>query len=93
MILIAKQLIRIAKLILSDRCHIDRTTDFFKSLIKYKVVHNKQIYKDKEEYFYTFDQMHGHWQIFNKHKKHEGTCDVNGNPLSKAIKGRKIDLD
>ena len=92
MISIAKQLIKIAKQILSQRCYIDRTTDFFKSLIKYKVIQSKQVYKDNKKRFYTFDQMHGHWQVFNENGKHIAVKDKFGNNIEKGIKGRSINL-
>ena len=92
MISIAKQLIRIAKEIISQRCYIDRTTDFFKSLTKHKVIQGKQVYKTEDGYFYVFDEMHGHWQQYNKRGKHLGVADQNGNLIEDAIVGRSINL-
>lgn len=84
---IAKELIKIAKQI------IDKTTEFFKSLKKYKVINGFQVYQSiNKKFYYQFDDVHGHWQKFNKNGKHVGVADQNGQMIGFAIQGRKINV-
>ncbi len=48
--------------------------------------------KDKRRYF-TWDQLHGEIEVFDKNGYHLGSIDpYEGNFLKKAVKGRRIDV-
>lgn len=78
---------------IAQRILIDRSTDFFNTLIKYKVVNKKQIYKDNNERYYQCDELHGQWQVYNRLGFHIGVRDKNGINIGQGVAGRKIKLN
>lgn len=41
---------------------------------------------------YTWDELHGEIEVFNKRGKHLGVIDCNGNIIKTPVKGRKINV-
>lgn len=52
----------------------------------------KKIYRDEtENLFYTWDSMHGEFEVFNKRGRHLGAaCPSTGVLVKPPVKGRKI---
>lgn len=64
-------------------CYLDRFE-------KYKVIDNRQVYKG-EQFYYTWDELHGEIEVFNKRGLHYGTLDaVTGKRIKDGIKGRRL---
>ncbi|WP_197739596.1 colicin E3/pyocin S6 family cytotoxin [Mycolicibacterium sp. P1-18] len=42
---------------------------------------------------YTYDQLHGHVEVYNRRGRHLGVLDVmSGEGIGDAVKGRRIDV-
>lgn len=62
---------------------------------KFRVVgieSGRKVYRDDtENRYYTWDSMHGEFEVFNKNGRHLGAvCPTTGDLIKPAVKGRKI---
>ena len=66
---------------------------FPKELGKLKVVGGKQVWRsDCGKRLYTWDELHGEVEVFNKRGKHLGVENCLGIIIKEAVVGRSIDV-
>lgn len=58
---------------------------------KYRVIRGRQVYKGNDKY-YSWDELHGEIEVFNKRGKHIMVLSAKGEVIKEAVKGRKIDV-
>lgn len=64
-------------------CYIDRYE-------YYRVIEGRKVYRDKDRY-YSWDELHGEIEVFDKLGNHLGALDaITGKKIKKARKGRKL---
>lgn len=64
---------------------------FLDGMDKYQVIVGRQVYKSGDKY-YSWDELHGEIEVFNKRGKHIMVLDAQGNYIKDAVKGRKINV-
>lgn len=64
---------------------------FLDSLQKFRVIGDRQIYRADDKY-YSWDELHGEIEVFNKRGRHIMVLDAQGNYIKDAVNGRKIDV-
>jgi hypothetical protein len=52
----------------------------------------EQRWRDDAGRIYTWDQLHGHFEVFDKRGHHLGVVDLDGRYAGPAKKGRTIDV-
>ena len=58
----------------------------------YKVIDGRKVYRGEDRY-YSWDELHGEIEVFNKTGYHLGSIDaVSGERRKDAVKGRRINL-
>ena len=58
----------------------------------YKVIDGRKVYRSKDR-FYSWDELHGEVEVFNKTGYHMGSVDaVSGEKKKDAVKGRRLHL-
>lgn len=64
-------------------CYIDQFQFF-------KVINGRKVYRGKDRY-YSWDELHGEIEVFNKRGYHLGALDaVTGVQIKEAKKGRRL---
>ena len=56
---------------------------------KFRVIGERQVYKSNNKY-YSWDELHGEIEVFNKNGKHIMVLDTAGKYIKDAVKGRSI---
>ena len=64
---------------------------FLDGLQKFRVIGDRQIYRANDKY-YSWDELHGEIEVFNKRGRHIMVLDAQGNYIKDAVNGRKIDV-
>jgi hypothetical protein len=49
-------------------------------------------WRDEEGNFYTWDPLHGEFEVFNSRGRHLGVLSPDGKWTKPAVRGRKIDV-
>lgn len=58
---------------------------------KHIISGGRQVYKSGDK-FYSWDELHGEIEVFNKRGWHIMVLDPQGNKIKDAVRGRKIDV-
>jgi len=63
-------------------------------MAKWKVVGDRQVWRSENgDRLYTWDELHGEVEVFNKHGWHLGALDpVKGTLIKDAVRGRRLDV-
>lgn len=61
------------------------------TMVKYRICNGRQVYKHNDK-FYSWDELHGEIEVFNKRGWHIMVLDAQGNFLKDAVRGRRIDV-
>lgn len=64
---------------------------FLDGLVKFRVIGDRQVYKKNDKY-YSWDELHGEIEVFNKRGKHIMVLEPEGIYIKDAVKGRSIDV-
>jgi hypothetical protein len=64
---------------------------FLDGMTKFRVIGNRQVYKSWDKY-YSWDELHGEIEVFNKRGKHIMVLDADGNYIKDAVNGRTINV-
>lgn len=64
---------------------------FLDGLAKFRIIRGRQVYKANDKY-YSWDELHGEIEVFNKRGRHIMVLDPMGNYIKDAVAGRKIDV-
>lgn len=67
---------------------------FIDSCEYYKMIGERKVWRSKDGMrFYTWDSLHGDFEVFNKRGRHLGSVDhFAGEIIKDAVKGRRLDL-
>lgn len=59
-----------------------------------KVVAGRKVWRSKDgKRYYTWDELHGEIEIFNKRGRHLGSADyLSGKIIKDQVKGRRLDV-
>lgn len=57
----------------------------------YQVIDHRKVYKYADKY-YTWDELHGEIEVFNKFGYHIAVLDPTGAKKHDAVRGRKINV-
>lgn len=60
----------------------------------YKMVDGRKVWRSNDGMrFFTWDSLHGEFEVFNRRGRHLGSVDhLTGKLIKEAVKGRRINL-
>ncbi len=63
-----------------------------RELTYFGVREKRKVWVDTKDNFYTWDSLHGEFEVFKRTKEHVGCFDTNGNQIKPAVRGRRINV-
>lgn len=68
------------------------TEGFVESLTRVARANQQRWVDDSGKRIYTWDRLHGEFEVFNARGHHLGAVDVSGKFVKPPVKGRRIDV-
>ena len=66
---------------------------FLSGLSVWKVIEKRKVYRSVAgDRLYTWDDLHGEVEVFNKRGQHLGVADYTGKTIGEAVRGRVLNV-